>query len=174
MTRIDGSGGIARGGWLSCPRSLGQLERHACQDHPRLEEQQPLQVERALVVQQPVGAADDELGHYNHGDSIWVGRDGSQVCQQRRADVSERRLDDLQRQPGWEAAPIVFDRAHFVVVLGEVDRPRASDPERARVQQGPQRGSVDAGDGDHDLGPLRKDIVLTELGDVGDGDARLP
>ena len=34
--------------------SLGQLERNRGEDHPRLEQQQPLQVERALVVQQPV------------------------------------------------------------------------------------------------------------------------
>ena len=83
------------------------------------------------------------------------------------------RLDDLERQTGREAAPVVLDRAGLVVALGEVDGPRLADPERARVQQRAQRGGVDAGDRDDDLGPLRQRVVVAELRHVGDRDAGL-
>ena len=49
--------------------------RHARQDHPRLEQQESLDVQRALVVQEALRAAEDELRHHDHGDRVRIGRD---------------------------------------------------------------------------------------------------
>jgi hypothetical protein len=56
-----------------------QLVGNAREDHARLEQEDPLDVERALVVQHPVDTADDELGHDDDGDRLRVGSDLSQV-----------------------------------------------------------------------------------------------
>ncbi len=56
-----------------------QLVRNAREDHARLEQEDPLDVQRALVVQHSVDAADDELRHDDDGDRLRVGGDLSQV-----------------------------------------------------------------------------------------------
>src|SRR5438093_1064903 len=66
------------------------------ENHARLEQQQSLDVERALVVQQPAPAAEDQLGHDYDRDGVRLRRDRSEVAEQRLADVAERRLVDLQ------------------------------------------------------------------------------
>src|SRR5436305_1037711 len=40
---------------------LTEAVRHGREDHPRLEQEQPLDVQRALVVQEPLRAAEDQL-----------------------------------------------------------------------------------------------------------------
>ena len=49
--------------------------RHARQNHPRLEQQESLDVQRALVVQEALRAAEDEFRHHDHGDRVRIGRD---------------------------------------------------------------------------------------------------
>ena len=53
---------------------------NAREDHARLEEQQPLDVERALVVEERGQPAEDELGHDHDGDRVGVGGELAQVA----------------------------------------------------------------------------------------------
>ena len=78
-------------------RLSAQLVGDAGEDHARLEEEQPFDVERPLVVQQPAPAGDDQLGHDHRHDGLPVGCELAQVGAQRVAEVAERRLDDLER-----------------------------------------------------------------------------
>jgi hypothetical protein len=70
----------SRTGHLSpAGNELIESVRDACEDHARFEEEQPLDVERPLVVQQALRAADDELGHDHHRDRVRIGSDATQV-----------------------------------------------------------------------------------------------
>jgi hypothetical protein len=60
-------------------RESEQLVRNAGEDHARLEQEDPLDVQRALMVKHPIDTADDELRHDDHRDRLGVGGDLSQV-----------------------------------------------------------------------------------------------
>jgi hypothetical protein len=56
-----------------------QLVGNAGEDHARLEQEDPLDVQRALVVEHSVDTTDDELRHDDDSDRLGIGSDLSQV-----------------------------------------------------------------------------------------------
>ena len=87
---------------------LQHLVRDARENDARLEQEQSLQVERALVVEEAVGAAHDELRHDDVDHGRGVGGAPPQVGEQRIAEIAVRRLDDLERDVEREPLPAEF------------------------------------------------------------------
>ena len=77
---------------------LRQAVGHAREHDALLEQQQPLDEQRALVVQDPLPAVRaDDLGHHDHADGIRIGRDRPDLGQQRLPEVAVGRRHDLDR-----------------------------------------------------------------------------
>jgi hypothetical protein len=73
-----------------------QLVGHRGEDHVRLEEQEPLHVERLLVVQQATPTAGEEFRHqYEHLCAFLCGQ-VAEVLEERVADVAVGGVDDLE------------------------------------------------------------------------------
>src|SRR5262249_51733798 len=90
--RNDARGGGGRG----CPgASFQELVRDGGEDHVRLEEQQPLEIESTLVVEQPPPPADDDLRHQNEDGRLTVLGERTEVPEQRLAKVSIRGFVDV-------------------------------------------------------------------------------
>src|SRR2546426_8081726 len=104
--------------------SANQLIRNRDEDHPWLEEQQTLEVQSSLVVQHPGRAADDELRHHDDPLRVFVVGELAQVGEERRADVSIRRIVDFQWDLGALDEPCLPERVAFLPAEGEADGPR--------------------------------------------------
>ena len=61
-----------------------------------LEEQEPLDVERPLIVEQPGRAADDHLRHDDVDHGVGIGGQLTDVRPERRADVAIGRVAQVQ------------------------------------------------------------------------------
>ena len=121
----------------------------AGEDHARLEEEQPLDVERALVVEQRAPAAEDELRHDHDRDRVRVGGEPAQVGEERVAEVAEGRLLDLERDGASPCASHSRRSRSASSASNAKKTARVSaSPSVARVVDRTHRGGVDAGDED--------------------------
>src|SRR5206468_10641074 len=86
LLRADGAPRRAAGGQARDPatggRGLAKLVGHAREDYSRLEEEKALDVESALVVQQPCPAAHDELRQDDDRHRVGVGGEAPDVLAQ--------------------------------------------------------------------------------------------
>src|SRR6266568_8201229 len=119
-----------------------QSVRDAGQDDSWLEEEQALDVEGALVVEQPLWAAEDELGHDHHRDGVRIRRDLAEIANEWVAHVPEVRLLYLQRQRHAEIRPPLTQTVGLLEVEREEDRPRVLHTERPGVVDGAHRRCV--------------------------------
>src|SRR3954468_14357836 len=103
----------------------GNLVRDARQHGTGFEQQQALHEQRRLVVQQEVPPlADDHLGHDHGGDGVLAGREPPDLLEHRRAEVTERRLHHVERDPVAGRSPRLLHRRRLARVEGEEHRPR--------------------------------------------------
>src|SRR5436190_10365056 len=157
--------------WVS-----NQAVRNAREDHARLEEQQTLDVERPLVVQQPLRPAEDQLRHDHDGDRLRIRGDLVQGTEQRIPDVTEGRLFDLERDAHAARRPLRAQTLGLVVLEREEERLCVLEPEGRGVVHRAHRRGVRARNEQSTYRPLRQRqvAVLGQDGNVGDDDSRLP
>src|SRR5207247_8246079 len=120
-----------------------QLVGNARQNHARLEQEDTLEVERALVVEQLPRPVQDQLRHHDDRDLVGVARDLAQVGEERLAEVAERRLADLAREIDLLPLPLAAERARLLGIEREEDRAGVVEAEGPDVVQRAERGAVD-------------------------------
>src|SRR4029453_2594520 len=125
---------------------LWQVIRHAGQEDLRLEDKQALEIKRALVVEQPAPTRNHELRHDDGDCELWIHRQLPKVLKERIAEVAIGRFDDVEREVELGAAPVALDRLRLRLVECEEHCTAVWQIELSGVVDGPQRGSLDAGD----------------------------
>src|SRR5437763_15222964 len=101
---------FSRASAIAASRSMGlllvELVRNAREDDAWLVEQQPLDEQRALVMEKEVpGPADDELRHDDRRDRVLPGRHAPDLPEHRAREIPEGSLDDVERNRHPTARP---------------------------------------------------------------------
>src|SRR5712691_1507583 len=146
---------------------------NAGEDDSWLEEEQAFYVEGALVVEEPLWAAEDQFRHDHDRYGIRIGRDFAEIANEWVAHVPEVRLLYLQWQRNPEVRPLLTQTAGLVGVEGEEHRPRVLHAERPGVVDGAHRRCMRSRDEDaaHDTFGRCRASVAREDGHVTDDDA---
>ncbi len=131
----------------------------AREDHARLEEEQPLDVERALVVERARETAEDELRHDHDGDGVGICGDLAEVRDERIADVPEGASSTSSGTGIGPVDPVAPQLLGLLGVEREEHCARVLDPERRRVVGSAHRRRVRSGDEDPADGALRQLVI---------------
>src|SRR4051794_15576155 len=110
----DGTDIRYRDSWAGpSPELTHELIRHGDEDDAGVEEQQPLEIERTLVVERAAQPADDQLRHHDDDFGAPVVAEAVEGRPKGRAGVAVGRAGDVERDPAPPRGPLARDRLPF-------------------------------------------------------------